>query len=84
MKTFKQIYEAKRKSRKDALRDFLYDPDDEEKQKLVKDAFPSPKHTKKDKKNLRRVLKAGKTMTGKPSATIEINPKDQTMRDRHF
>ena len=72
MKTFKEIYEAKRATQKDALRAFLKDPRNDKKRAAVNKAFPGPKQSK-DK--LRSVLKAGKTMTGEKPAEIEINPK---------
>ena len=72
MKTFKELYEARRKTRKDALRDFLKDPRHDEKRAAANKAFPGAKPSK-DK--LRSVLKAGKTMTGEKPAEIEINPK---------
>ena len=72
MKTFKEIYEAKRATQKDALRAFLKDPRNDKKRAAVNEAFPGPKQSK-DK--LRSVLKAGKTMTGEKPAEIEINPK---------
>ena len=69
---FKEIYEAKRATQKDALRAFLKDPRNDKKRAAVNKAFPGPKQSK-DK--LRSVLKAGKTMTGEKPAEIEINPK---------
>ena len=72
MKTFKEIYETKRATQKDALRAFLKDPRNDKKRAAVNKAFPGPKQSK-DK--LRSVLKAGKTMTGEKPAEIEINPK---------
>ena len=75
MKTFKELYEARRKTRKDALRDFLKDPRHDEKRAAANKAFPGARPTKKDKDKLRSILKAGKTMTGEKPAEIEINPK---------
>ena len=72
MKTFKELYEARRATRKDALRDFLKDPYNPKKQSAVQKSFPGATPSK-DK--LRSVLKAGKTMTGEKPAEIEINPK---------
>ena len=68
MKTFKEIYEAKRATQKDALRAFLKDPRNDR----CEQSISCPKQSK-DK--LRSVLKAGKTMTGEKPAEIEINPK---------
>ena len=41
MKTFKEIYEAKRATQKDALRAFLKDPRNDKKRAAVNKAFPA-------------------------------------------
>jgi len=75
MKTFKQLYEAKKASQKDALRAFINDPYNDKKRAAANKAFPGASPTKKSKNKLKSVLKAGKTMTGEKPAEIEINPE---------
>jgi hypothetical protein len=74
MKTFKQLYEAKKASQKDALRAFINDPYNDKKRAAANKAFPGASPTE-NKRKLKSVLKAGKTMTGEKPAEIEINPK---------
>jgi len=75
MKTFKQLYEAKKESQKAILQAFINAPYDDKKRAAANKAFPGARPNKQSKDKLRSVLKAGKTMTGEKPAEIEINPK---------